>query len=295
MSAARQVIPGLFYLLTRRCTQRQFLLRPDSATNNAYLYCLIVAAQRFNVTVLMMCAMSNHHHVVIRDNDGRYPEFIEHLHKLLARSQNALRGRWENFWASGQTSMVRLVDTEDILNKIVYTATNPVKDGLVDRVGHWPGVNGLSALLNARTVHARRPAHFFRAGGRMPSAVSIVLELPEALGSGDELRDEIRRRVQAFEEDTSAGRRLDGERIVGRRNVLRQSWKDAPTSFEPRRRMSPRIAAKNMWRRVEAIVRNLEFARAYARARRRWLDGQEAVFPIGTYWLRRFANVPIAG
>ena len=27
---------------------------------------------------------------------GRYPEFIEHLHKLLARSQNALRGRWED-------------------------------------------------------------------------------------------------------------------------------------------------------------------------------------------------------
>src|SRR5690348_1149584 len=36
----RQVLPRQFYLITRRCTQRQFLLRPDAPTNNAFLYCL---------------------------------------------------------------------------------------------------------------------------------------------------------------------------------------------------------------------------------------------------------------
>jgi hypothetical protein len=75
------------------------LLRPDPATNNAFLYCLIAAAVRCEIGVLLPCAMSNHYHVVIFDRAGRYPEFIEHFHKLLARSQNALRGRWENFWS----------------------------------------------------------------------------------------------------------------------------------------------------------------------------------------------------
>ena len=42
----RQVLPRQFYLITRRCSQRQFLLRPDVATNNAFLYCLIDAALR---------------------------------------------------------------------------------------------------------------------------------------------------------------------------------------------------------------------------------------------------------
>src|SRR5215212_10204097 len=46
MSLPRQVLPGQFYLITRRCTQRQFLLRPDRDTNNAFTYCLIEAAQR---------------------------------------------------------------------------------------------------------------------------------------------------------------------------------------------------------------------------------------------------------
>jgi|SRR5215510_6464258 len=42
----RQVLPRRFYLITRRCAPRQFLLRPDAATNNAFLYCLIDAALR---------------------------------------------------------------------------------------------------------------------------------------------------------------------------------------------------------------------------------------------------------
>ena len=84
----RQVLPRQFYLITRRCTQRDFLLRPDAATNNAFLYCLIAAALRCEIEVLLPCAMSNHYHAVIYDRVGRYPEFLEHFHKLVARSQN---------------------------------------------------------------------------------------------------------------------------------------------------------------------------------------------------------------
>jgi len=124
-------------MLTRRCSERRFLLRPDRATNNAYLYCLIEAALRFQIDLVIMCMMSNHHHVVIRDRLGRYPEFIEHLHRMIARSQNSLRGRWEHFWASGQTSVVRLLDRDDIIRKVAYVAANPVQDHLVDRVDHW--------------------------------------------------------------------------------------------------------------------------------------------------------------
>ena len=92
--------------------------------------------------------MSNHYHAVIYDRAGRYPEFIEHFHKLLARSQNALRGRWENFWAAEDPCIVRLVDPADVIAKLVYAATNPVKDHLVERIHHWPGVNGYTRLMS---------------------------------------------------------------------------------------------------------------------------------------------------
>lgn len=48
MSVPREVLPARFYMITRRCTQRQFLLRPDRETNNNFLYCLAEAAARFD-------------------------------------------------------------------------------------------------------------------------------------------------------------------------------------------------------------------------------------------------------
>jgi len=293
MSLPRQVLPCEFYLITRRCTQRQFLLRPDAATNNAFLYCLIDAAQRYQVDVLLTCAMSNHHHTVIFDRFGRYPQFVEHFHKMFARSQNALRGRWENFWSSEQSCVVKLVDRDAVMNKLVYTATNPVLNHLVDRVHHWPGVNGLTALLTGRSVQARRPLHFFRPDGSMPSEIKMRLVIPTELGPEAEVLAELRERVRAVEIEQDDARQRTGQRVCGRRAVLAQSWRGQPTSDEPRRNLRPQVAAQSRWARIETLLRNRAFVKEYSLARQRWLDGLHVEFPPGTYWLRRFAHVPV--
>ena len=289
----RQVLPRQFYLITRRCSQRQFLLRPDAATNNALLYCLIDAALRCEIDVLLACAMSNHYHVVIYDREGRYPEFIEHFHKLVARSQNALRGRWENFWASEQTCVVKLVDREAVIDKLVYTAANPVADHLVDRVDHWPGVNLLTALLTGRPLRATRPLHFFRPDGPLPDALELPLTLPAELGPAAEVRSELRDRVRAIEIERQADRARTGRRVLGRRAVLAQSWRGCPTNVEPRRNLRPGVASPSKWARIEALQRNRAFVIEYASARDRWQNGVPVVFPSGTYWLQRFASVPV--
>ena len=289
----RPVLPRQFYMITRRCTQRQFLLRPDTQTNNAFLYCLIDAALRTEIDILLPCAMSNHYHAVIYDRAGRYPEFIEHFHKLFARSQNALRGRWENFWSSEQTSVVRLVDREAVLDKLVYVAANPVADHLVERVHHWPGVNGLPALLSGRPLHATRPLHFFCPTGGMPEELGLTLTIPPALGPAADVLAELRARVQAVEAERAAERHRTGGRVLGRRAVLTQPWRASPTSIEPRRNLRPDVASPNKWARMEALLRNRLFLGDYLCARERWRDGIVVSFPPGTYWLRRFASVPI--
>ena len=56
MSFPRQVLPGTTYMITRRCAQRQFLMRPDPETNNAFIYCLAEAAARFEIDILFTIA-----------------------------------------------------------------------------------------------------------------------------------------------------------------------------------------------------------------------------------------------
>jgi hypothetical protein len=224
---------------------------------------------------------------------GRYPEFIEHFHKLLARSQNALRGRWEAFWSCEQTCVVKLVDREAVIDKLVYTAANPVQDHLVDRVHHWPGVNGMGALLTGRPLRATRPLHFFRPDGPLPDALELPLTLPAELGPAVAMLSELRVRVRAIELEREADRGRTGRRVLGRRAVLGQSWRDCPTSVEPRRSLRPRVASRSKWARIEALLRNRAFVIEYASARDRWQNGVPVVFPSGTYWLQRFASVPV--
>jgi hypothetical protein len=79
---------------------------------------------------------------------------------------------------------------------------------------------------------------------------------------------------------------VDGSR------VLAQSWRDSPTSREPRRNLRPRFAGRTETR-VPALLAYKEFLAAYRDARRALLAGQRPLFPRGTYWLARFAAVPV--
>ena len=62
----------------------------------------------------------------------------------------------------------------------------------------------------------------------------------------------------------------------------------------PRRGLSPRVACKNTWARIEALQRNQAFIDRYREARADHLAGREAIFPAGTWWLHRFAGVKCA-
>ena len=282
-------------MVTRRCTQRQFLLRPDRETTNAFVYCLAFAAQRTQVQVLAFLAHSNHHHTVVVDTQGRMPEFLECFHRLVAKHQNALRGRWENFWASEATSVVELLDTEDILAKITYALTNPVKDHLIERADQWPGATSLLANLDDRPLDARRPARFFRKDGDMPEWVTLRCERPpgfEHLSSTD-WHALLVDRIRSVESSSRIELETSGRRVLGRAQVLKQSPVDRPHSYEERRKLSPRVASANKWARIEATQRNRAFLATYRAARELWQAGIAVIFPAGTYWLRRFANVPV--
>lgn len=293
MSRARQVLRNQFYLVTRRCTQRQFLLRPDAETNNAFVYCLGEAAQRFDIDILLPIAESNHHHTVIYDRHGRCPLFLEQFHKMLARCLNARWGRWENLWAAEEVCVTRLLDRDTVIEKLVYAASNPVKDLLVQQAHHWPGINGYVQLLSGKPLCARRPRHFFRDDGVMPETITLTLVIPSELGPAKDVIDRVRAGVEAVERSMREHRANTGARIVGRARILAQSWRGSPTSVEPRRTLRPRFAGKTP-ERIRALIEYQEFLATYRDARRAWVSGKRALFPVGTFWLAHFAPIVVA-
>ncbi len=294
MTLPRQVVPGCDYMITRRCSERRFFLRPDDATNNAFLYCLGLAAQRAKVEVNFSVAMSNHHHTGIHDPDGNFPIFTEHFHGLLARCQNARLGRFENFWSSEPTSVVRLVEPNDVLEKMVYAFTNPCAADLVDTVEEWPGVSTYQTALVSGWLVATRPKHFFRNNGGMPDIVTIRIARPRGFDhlSQSEWADLVNERVRTKQAEHRRRRTARSIAVLGRARILTQNPFACPKSYAPHFGMNPRVAAKGKWARVETLLRNKGFLAKYRAAFLGHLAGVASVlFPFGTYWMRKFGKV----
>ena len=293
MSLPRPVIAGETVMITRRCSQRQFLLRPSSKVNAIVGYCLAVAAQRYGVQVHAFCVLSNHLHLVVTDVEGRRPEFCHWLFEFTAKCLNAHWGRWEDLWASEPPSVVRLVDAEAQLGKAVYTLTNAVAAGLVTEHHHWPGLVSLPGRIG-RVLGYRRPKGFFRAKGALPEEAALAVSPLPAFAHLPQERYAalLSEAVAAREAELAIKHRAEGRGVLGRRGVLRQSAFDTPSPAEPRRQLSPRVAGGNKWARIEALQRLRDFVTGYRDAWRRWRTGERgAVFPFGTYGLRLYAGV----
>jgi len=255
------------------------------------LYCLGEAAARFGITLHGWIAMSNHQHLLVRDNNGNFPEFLAHFHKMVAKVVNAYRGRWENLWATEQPSAVYLVTAEDAFGKLVYLLTNPVSDHLVDRVVDWPGASSFGLHLGSRAKTVKRPHLFFRADGAMPEEVTLKPERLDGYAdvSEEEWRDKIAKAVRAAEEQARQERATTGRGVLGRKMVLKMLPTDSPRTLEPRRNLRPHVACGSRERRIRELAALRAFRLAYRDARLRFQCGEKSVeFPSGTYWMLRF-------
>ncbi len=295
MTAPRQVLPGTTYLVSRRCAQREFLLKPSVLVNLVFKFVLAVASTRWGVPIHAACVMSNHYHLVVTDPHANLPHFTQLLDGVIAKALNALYGRWESFWAPCSYSAVTLVAPEDVVEKIAYALTNPVAAGLVKHGRQWPGVwsDPHSAGQAGETVE--RPGHYFAKDGSMPESAELVLSVPPGFESAEEFRAQVLALVNELERKAAAEREADGRTVQGARRVQAQKHTDRPAPGEPRRVLNPRIAAKDKRKRIEALHRLARFLEGYREALPRFRRGERrVVFPCGTYLMRVLFGVACA-
>ena len=318
MTLPRQVVAGRTLLLTRRCAERRFFLRPSPGgeAQEVLLYGLALAAERHGVEVHGFCALSNHVHGVVTDVEGELPRFAQQLHGNVARAINVHLGRGEALWATGKSySAVHCVSREDVLARLVYTICNPVAAGLVDRPEDWPGVRFLPEDVG-REVLAPRPRFFFRAPGDgeggeggeggagetardrargrapargcLPDVVRLRITRPPQFGdlTDAEFARLLRERVDAQVAAIHAEREARGlTRSLGVQAILRQDPYGAPPGgTRPEGDLNPRVAARDPWKRIEAKQALAAFWVEHRRCFLAFRAGHRRVaFPAGTW------------
>jgi putative transposase len=309
MTQPRRIVPGAYYLITRRVLLRTFLLTPGAIVNSVFEYCLAEAAERHNIDVIAWLAMSNHYHAVVCDPDGKLPAFLERFHRMVSRVLNIHHGRREAFWSLEETCVTRLVTLDDVLDKVVYVLTNPVAANLVESVESWPGSSSWNRM-DADPTLVTRPGLYFREDGVMQRSLMLRvvpprdLEQREASLWGQRVRDAVTLRERVLTGEHKAA----GKTVFGASAVLQNDVFAAPTTEEPRRKLRPCLACKDAEKMKKARAELRGFRVHYRRMflllsndeqRRLFKDKEELArakpvieFPPGTYRLRVVFGVP---
>ncbi len=277
-------------MVTRRVTQQLSLLRPSKQTNQIVAYCIARAAEHTGVQLHAVTVMSNHWHAVLTDPEARVPEFLERVHRNIAKCMNASIRRWENFWSSDKPSIVRLVTEQDVLDKMAYVVANPTTAGLVYSPDEWPGL--ITRRIGEQQV-VEMPDVFFDQEEDEGQAVLLFTRPPIFPELDDEeLGALLAKSVQNLVRLAREQMRAAGRAFAGVKAVLSEPLGNRPKSPAPRRKLNPRIAAGIPALRIAAISVLKRFVAAYRVALEAWRQGErDRLFPAGTYALRVRAGV----
>lgn len=294
---ARPIHKGTRYKITRRCLERRFFLVPSPEINEQIGYWLAVCLEEHGIQLHAACFMSNHYHLDVTDVGGNLPAFKNHFNATLARLVNSTRGRFDKFWAEDRPSDVRLLEDDDVIEKMAYTLANPTSAGLVKWGRRWPGLTTYSMGFGD-SLDFEKPKTFFDPNNNsLPQTALLRLVRPaiELELSDDELHGKLMVEVRRREVEMQREMRAKGRRFLGECRILRQKWNLSSRSREKRFELNPTFASKNKWARIAQVQRDRDWEARYAAAMDALLGGaRDVLFPAGSYWMRLFAGARVS-
>jgi len=116
---------------------------------------MLRALKHHPITISHYIVNGTHIHMIVRVwNPEDIPGFMERFKTESAHYINRVLGRTKHtIWCSSYDSP-RLLNLDDVIDKIVYTYTNPVKDGLIHSINNYPGMSSWNSF-NSRKSHMR--------------------------------------------------------------------------------------------------------------------------------------------
>ena len=294
MTPPRQICAGQTFEITSRTIERAFFFAPTGVITQLFMFLLGVYAKRRGIILYGVVLMSNHYHLLGLDVLGNLPDFVRDLNSIFARALNVLHDRDDKIWSGDGYHLVRPINPEDVMHRMVYLAANPAAAGLVNRAEEYPGAVVTPGVIGVPRTY-RRPDYFFSKDGAWPEHVEVTFEVPECMDMS--LRDYVATFSRALKErewEHRRKRQSEGRGIIGADACRRVTPADRPKSRERHGRPKFEIACKNSGDRVEAIRRRKAFQEAYRVALEEWReDVSGVVFPHGTWWVRRHAGAAV--
>jgi putative transposase len=292
MTQPRMAIPGATYLVTRTTVMSLFLLTPSKTVNQIMEYCIAWAARGRGILIHAVSVESNHFHMVVTDTEGRLSAFMQELNRSAARCllahyrERFPERRLETVWSNAQPFSATLLLTPNaVLDKIVYTLTNPVKDGLVPDYRKWAGYNTQPSDWNAGSRTVERPSFYFK---NTPETLAYRVSAPSQLGDSVELAiATVELHIGNAQQQAAVELAAQRRSAMGVAAILETDPFDAPTTPRPAGEINPILASGGDHEALSIAKQAIKLFRlAYRAAWEDFKAGARALFPGGTLLMR---------
>ena len=294
----RWLRPEAAYCEVQRTVDRQFFFAPNENIRNIIGASVGRAQRKYPVKLYWIDFNINHKQsgrAALSDN----PEHIENLvnfdrlcNSLIARGINRYLGR-EGAMFSTRNRSEEAIDDLSLEQQLFYAVTNPVKDGLVDRVAHWKGFSSYQQLATGkveRFSYINWSAWHRTGGGKPPEAFTELVEvrlspLPAWERMAEHKRQTLfRRRVRQLEQLYRTEREQEGKRAMGPKRLAKVDPRDRPKRPHQKQGNQPLCHASTPEGAMEYKRQYRAFLEQYYYASGLWMEGVlDAPFPAGSF------------
>jgi transposase IS200 family protein len=289
----RFVPSGALVEVTLRTVHGRLLLRPGRRLNDLVVGVLGRAQRMYGMKIHALAVLSNHAHLLVSpESPQQLARFMEHVAGNIAREVGRLHDWREKLWSRRYRSILVSHEEAAQVARLAYLLGHGVKEGLVERPQHWPGVHCAYALLAGAALEgtwfdrtaeyeARRRGKLVGHGDFATSERVVFSPLPcWSMADAGIYRERVAAIVRRVVED---GRQQRGGRaVLGKRAILAQDPHDRPLHSD--RSPAPAVHAASKEIRVMLRAAYWRFADAFREAAHRLRRGDRLVrFPPGAF------------
>ena len=210
----------------------------------------------------------------------------------IAREAGRLHSWREKFWSRRYRAIVVSHEEGAQVERLAYILGNSVKEGLVERPHHWPGVHCSRALVTGTalvgTWYDRTAEYEARRRGRVATAFGLqqreeVLLSPIPCWAGLDAVAYSARVAELLAAVTADARRQRrGRGVLGKRAIVAQHPHEAPLRCD--RSPAPLVHAASKPIRTMLRAAYYDFVAAFREAAARLRQGDRLVrFPVGAF------------
>jgi REP element-mobilizing transposase RayT len=273
MASGRMHNRGGIHMITNRCEEGRFFLKPTKEVLDIITYWFARAMEKYGdgLEIYAFCFLCNHFHLLCRDNAGTLAKFMGYFQGNVARAINEHLGRSPaHFWQGHYDDQI-IEGQRTFWKKYLYIIANTVKSGLVDRVARWEGFCSYKAALSGKPIVAvgvnRTRLHNANRGNKKREAKEFEERFEFSLATPPGMEEmtqkerarEIGRMVRKAERHYTD--RRDRKPALGMENVLKVSSLHLPESLarSPKRR----FACDSRQQEIERLKEYRQFIGAY--------------------------------